>query len=155
MSELEAEPARTAAIAWLEDQGIGQSRTRYRLRDWLFSRQLYWDPPFLILHRSDGTTVPLPEDSLPLLAPEPDNYKPTPAGDPPRAGRPAGCRPVTRLREWRYCEKPLPCRNGPVPAGANWLGALPNGPAITPNSKTYLFSMHNRKTGALMANSLT
>jgi leucyl-tRNA synthetase len=82
---LDAPSAKKAAIAWLEEQGIGQSRTRYRLRDWLFSRQRYWGEPFPILHRSDGAVVPLPEDSLPLVAPELDDYKPTETGDPPLA----------------------------------------------------------------------
>ena len=82
---LETPDAKTAAIAWLEEQGIGQGRMQYRLRDWLFSRQRYWGEPIPILHRSDGAIVPLPEDALPLLAPELDDYKPTEAGDPPLA----------------------------------------------------------------------
>lgn len=77
--------AKKAALAWLEQQGLGQPRVRYRLRDWLFSRQRYWGEPFPILHRADGTIIPLPEDSLPLLAPELDDYKPTRDGEPPLA----------------------------------------------------------------------
>jgi leucyl-tRNA synthetase len=60
---LEAPAAKTAAIAWLEEHGIGKGRMQYRLRDWLFSRQRYWGEPFPILHRSDGAIVPLPEDA--------------------------------------------------------------------------------------------
>jgi leucyl-tRNA synthetase len=82
---LKAPAAKTAAIAWLEEHGIGKGRMQYRLRDWLFSRQRYWGEPFPILHRSDGAIVPLPEDALPLLAPELNDYKPTEAGDPPLA----------------------------------------------------------------------
>jgi leucyl-tRNA synthetase len=82
---LEAPAAKTAAVAWLEEHGIGKGRMQYRLRDWLFSRQRYWGEPFPILHRSDGAIVPLPEDALPLLAPELNDYKPTEAGDPPLA----------------------------------------------------------------------
>lgn len=82
---IEAPAAKTAAITWLEEHGIGKGRMQYRLRDWLFSRQRYWGEPFPILHRSDGAIVPLPEDSLPLLAPELNDYKPTEAGDPPLA----------------------------------------------------------------------
>jgi leucyl-tRNA synthetase len=82
---LDAPAAKKASVSWLEEQGIGQRRTQYRLRDWLFSRQRYWGEPFPILHRSDGAIVPLPEDSLPILAPELDDYKPTEAGDPPLA----------------------------------------------------------------------
>lgn len=85
LSGLTVAEAKKAAIAWLEERDLGQGRVRYRLRDWLFSRQRYWGEPFPILHRSDGTIVPLPEDSLPLLAPELDDYKPTNQGDPPLA----------------------------------------------------------------------
>lgn len=77
--------AREVAVTWLQEQGIGQRRVQYRLRDWLFSRQRYWGEPFPILHRSDGAIVLLPEDALPLLAPELDDYKPTQTGAPPLA----------------------------------------------------------------------
>jgi len=85
LNGLNVADAKTAAIVWLEEQGLGQGRVQYRLRDWLFSRQRYWGEPFPILHRADGTIVPLPEDSLPLLAPELDDYKPTDEGKPPLA----------------------------------------------------------------------
>jgi leucyl-tRNA synthetase len=85
LSDLSVAEGKKAAIAWLEEQGLGRGRVQYRLRDWLFSRQRYWGEPFPILHRADGTIVPLPEDSLPLLAPELDDYKPTSEGDPPLA----------------------------------------------------------------------
>jgi len=84
-SGLDAPTARKASISWLEEQGVGRGRTQYRLRDWLFSRQRYWGEPFPILHRQDGAVTPLPEDALPLLAPELDDYKPTESGDPPLA----------------------------------------------------------------------
>jgi len=41
LTGLDALAAKKAAIAWIEEQGIGQCRTQYRLRDWLFSRQRY------------------------------------------------------------------------------------------------------------------
>jgi leucyl-tRNA synthetase len=81
----DAPVAKQAVIAWVEERGVGRGRTQYRLRDWLFSRQRYWGEPFPILHRVDGTIVPLPDDALPLLAPELDDYKPTQTGDPPLA----------------------------------------------------------------------
>lgn len=85
LSGLKGAEAKKAAITWLEERGLGQGRVQYRLRDWLFSRQRYWGEPFPILHRADGAIVPLPEDSLPLLPPELDEYKPTEKGDPPLA----------------------------------------------------------------------
>lgn len=68
----------------------GTRRVTYRLRDWLFSRQRYWGEPIPMLHLADGSTVPLPEDSLPLLPPELDDYAPAPGGEPPLA----------RARDW-------------------------------------------------------
>jgi leucyl-tRNA synthetase len=74
-----------AVIEWLERRGCGAAKVTYRLRDWLFSRQRYWGEPIPVLHLADGSVVPLPEDSLPLLPPELDDYKPTDSGEPPLA----------------------------------------------------------------------
>ena len=71
-------------IAWLEKTGSGQRRINYKLRDWLFSRQRYWGEPFPIIWQ-DGKHSVLPEDELPLLPPEMDDYKPTGTGQPPLA----------------------------------------------------------------------
>jgi leucyl-tRNA synthetase len=80
--------AKTAAIAWLEARGAGHAQVQYRLRDWLFSRQRYWGEPLPILHRGDGSVVPLPDEALPLLPPELEDYKPTSTGEPPLARAP-------------------------------------------------------------------
>src|SRR5580692_335906 len=80
--------ARMAAIAWLEARGAGHAQVQYRLRDWLFSRQRYWGEPLPILHRADGSVVPLPDDALPLLPPELEDYKPAATGEPPLARAP-------------------------------------------------------------------
>jgi leucyl-tRNA synthetase len=80
--------AKKAAVAWLESNGAGRAQVQYRLRDWLFSRQRYWGEPLPILHRSDGSIVPLPEDALPLLPPELEDYKPSETGEPPLARAP-------------------------------------------------------------------
>ena len=77
--------ARRAAIEWLERHGAGTAKATYRLHDWLFSRQRYWGEPIPVLHLADGSVVPLPEDSLPLLPPELHDYKPTASGEPPLA----------------------------------------------------------------------
>ena len=105
-------------IEWLEEKGVGQAKTQYKLRDWLFSRQRYWGEPFPVIHMDDGTTQLVPSEDLPLTLPELSDYKPTGTGEPPlakatdwvnvrrsrRPARPAGAR---RTR----------CRSGPAPAG--------------------------------------
>jgi len=77
--------AKRAIVAWLEQCGAGTPKITYRLRDWLFSRQRYWGEPIPVLHLENGSVVPLPEDSLPLLPPELHDYKPTAGGEPPLA----------------------------------------------------------------------
>ncbi|WP_426447869.1 leucine--tRNA ligase [Paenibacillus sp. S-38] len=72
-------------IEWLEQNGKGQGKVTYRLRDWLFSRQRYWGEPIPILHLEDGTMKTVPEDQLPLLLPEVDEIKPSGTGESPLA----------------------------------------------------------------------
>ncbi|MCG8588477.1 MAG: leucine--tRNA ligase [Proteobacteria bacterium] len=62
---------------WLEANGKGEAAVTYKLRDWLFSRQRYWGEPLPVLHREDGSIALLPEDELPLLLPELDDFKPS------------------------------------------------------------------------------
>ncbi|MDZ4717625.1 MAG: leucine--tRNA ligase, partial [Roseiflexaceae bacterium] len=69
-------PAVAAAIDWLEERGRGKGTINYRLRDWLISRQRYWGTPIPMIHREDGSIVPVPEDQLPVVLPEIDDYMP-------------------------------------------------------------------------------
>jgi leucyl-tRNA synthetase len=82
---LATEAAKERVVAWLEERGAGARSVRYRLRDWLFSRQRYWGEPFPILVGADGAPRPLPADALPVLLPELDDYRPTDDGRPPLA----------------------------------------------------------------------
>ncbi|MDF7667298.1 leucine--tRNA ligase [Orbaceae bacterium ESL0727] len=50
--------------------GIGKRKVNYRLRDWGVSRQRYWGAPIPMVTLADGTTIPTPEDQLPVLLPE-------------------------------------------------------------------------------------
>ncbi|MDP1947909.1 MAG: leucine--tRNA ligase [Nitrospirota bacterium] len=70
--------------AWIESQGKGRKAVNYKLRDWLFARQRYWGEPFPIVW-VDGQALPLPEEQLPLLLPETNNFKPSGGGESPLA----------------------------------------------------------------------
>jgi leucyl-tRNA synthetase len=77
----------------LEAQGIGRRVTRYRLRDWLVSRQRYWGCPIPIVYCDRCGTVPVPKDQLPVLLPA--EYRPLSENEDfvrvtcPRCGQPA------------------------------------------------------------------
>lgn len=75
--------AKKAITDRLIELGKGSYRVSYKLRDWLFSRQRYWGEPIPIIHMEDGSTVPVPESSLPLVLPELGDYQPTGDGKPP------------------------------------------------------------------------
>ena len=85
LTGLSVEEARKAMVKWLAEKGVGQAKTQYKLRDWLFSRQRYWGEPFPVIHWNDGTQTLVPEEDLPLTLPALDDYKPTGSGEPPLA----------------------------------------------------------------------
>ena len=65
-----------AIVAWLAETGRARPKVTFRLRDWLVSRQRYWGAPIPMLHRADGTIVPVPREQLPVVLPQIDDYLP-------------------------------------------------------------------------------
>ena len=67
---LSVEEGIAAAIAKIEDMGLGKGVTKYRLRDWGVSRQRFWGCPIPAIHCEKCGIVPVPEKDLPVLLPE-------------------------------------------------------------------------------------
>ncbi|MGE5515503.1 MAG: leucine--tRNA ligase [Bacteroidota bacterium] len=70
MNGLNVEAAKAAAIARIEQQGLGERTVNWRLRDWGVSRQRYWGCPIPIIHCDTCGPVPVPEADLPVRLPE-------------------------------------------------------------------------------------
>jgi leucyl-tRNA synthetase len=75
-----------SVIEWAEKEKIGKRTIKYKLRDWLFSRQRYWGEPFPILKDADGKIVAVHENDLPVVLPDVKSYEPTGTGESPLAG---------------------------------------------------------------------
>ncbi len=104
-------------IKWLEENGIGEAKVNYKLRDWVFSRQRYWGEPIPIVKCPKCGYVPVPESELPLLLPDVENYELTDTGE----------SPIAKIRSW--VETTCPGCGGPAEretdtmpqwAGSSW-----------------------------------
>ena len=117
LNGLEVKEAKEKMIKFLEEKGIGQAKTNYKLRDWVFSRQRYWGEPIPIVHCDKCGYVPIDESELPLLLPEVESYMPTDNVESPLAA----------MTDW--VNTTCPCCGGPAKretdtmpqwAGSSW-----------------------------------
>jgi leucyl-tRNA synthetase len=90
---LPADDGKAAIVESLGKQGKAKLAVSYRLRDWSFSRQRYWGSPIPIVYCDDDGLVPVPDDELPVLLPEVEDY------------RPKGVPPLASNEEWLH----VPC----------------------------------------------
>jgi len=93
LNDLPIKKAIKVAIQALEDKGVGQAKTNYRLRDAVFSRQRYWGEPFPVYYEN-GLPKMIDEKHLPLKLPEVEKYLPTEDGEPP----------LGRAKKWHWLQ---------------------------------------------------
>ncbi|MEC1177573.1 leucine--tRNA ligase [Metasolibacillus meyeri] len=117
LNGLNKEEGIAKAIAWLEENGVGEKKISYRLRDWLFSRQRYWGEPIPVIHWEDGTMTTVPEEELPLMLPKTNDIRPSGTGE----------SPLANIDEWVNVVDPVTGKKGrretntmPQWAGSCW-----------------------------------
>ena len=94
----------------IEQKGIGEGQTNYRLRDAVFGRQRYWGEPIPIFY-DNCVPYTVDETDLPITLPEVDKYLPTEDGEPPLA----------RATDWKYKGKyEYELSTMPGWAGSSW-----------------------------------
>lgn len=69
-SGLNYKDAVNAVAHALQQKGLGEKKTTWRLRDWGISRQRYWGTPIPIIHCDEHGAVPVPEKDLPVVLPQ-------------------------------------------------------------------------------------
>lgn len=82
---MDAEQGKKAITQWLATQGLGETQVQYRLHDWCISRQRYWGPPIPIIYCDACGVVPVPEEHLPVLLPDIEDFRPDASGLAPLA----------------------------------------------------------------------
>ena len=91
---LPVEEGKRKIVEWLAEQGKGAPAVNFRLRDWLLSRQRYWGCPIPVVYCEKDGIVPVPDDQLPVLLPDIDDYMPK------------GVSPLATAEEWVNTECP-------------------------------------------------
>lgn len=85
LNGLNKEDAIKKAVEVIEEKGLGKASVKYRMMDWVFTRQRYWGEPIPMVNCPHCGWVPLDEKDLPLTLPDVDDYLPTDEGLSPLA----------------------------------------------------------------------
>ena len=83
LNGLSVSEAKKKITEWLKENGKGEPKVNYKLRDWVFSRQRYWGEPIPLIYCEKCGWVPVPESELPLTLPDVEHYEPTDNGESP------------------------------------------------------------------------
>ena len=96
------EDAIAAAIKYGTEHGFARGTVKYKLKDWGFSRQMYWGEPIPMIHCDKCGWVPVPDEQLPVMQPHMMDYRPTDSGE----------SPLARATDW--VNVPCPCCGAPA-----------------------------------------
>jgi len=117
LNGLRVKEAKEKITNYIKENGIGESKTNYKMKDWAFNRQRYWGEPFPIIHCEKCGMVGVPEKDLPVRLPNVENYKPTDTGE----------SPLANIEEWvnttcPKCGGPAERETDTMPqwAGSSW-----------------------------------
>ncbi len=117
LNGLQVPEAKIKIAEFLKSKDLGEEKTNYKLRDWIFSRQRYWGEPIPMVHCEKCGWQPIDESELPLVLPELSDFEPTEEGE----------SPLARLTDW--VNTTCPCCKGsakretdimPQWAGSSW-----------------------------------
>ena len=96
LNGLDVADAKVKMVEFLKENGIGEEKVNFKLRDWVFSRQRYWGEPIPLVNCEKCGWVAVPESQLPVELPDVESYEPTETGE----------SPLSLMTDWVNCTCP-------------------------------------------------